>query len=391
MEKIEQAVAEKDFLSNPKIVQNYTLLQEIGVFTYIDTLSREIRNYKSLFSSALEIFNRTTINEIMDAAVWQLSDHFLPSFIVFLWKPLQNKEDITIKGYKNYKLVDLDLKISSITPFEPFFRKYPKPINYDLLVFEMGESEEFASLNNLHPELIIPILGPSGLYGLVLIGRKILENDYAPAELIYLEQLMSFVSQAIQNHLHFERTLRDVKTGLFNNGYFLTRLNEEIARSARTNSSTSIIMMDVDKFKIFNDTFGHLAGDKVLESLAMTVKQGVRSGDVPSRFGGEEFTVLLPDSNRDSAWIAAERLRTMVEAMRVPWDPPLPQVTISLGLVTFSGDTTLTAVEIIHRADEALYLSKKRGRNCTTVWGSTGLLAKIECLSLDTAKTENRD
>jgi PleD family two-component response regulator len=76
----------------------------------------------------------------------------------------------------------------------------------------------------------------------------------------------------------------------------------------------------------------------------------------------------------------------MVAAMQVPWDPPLPQVTISLGLVTFTGDTGLTAAEIIHRADEALYLSKERGRNRTTVWGGAGLLAKIERLSFDTAK-----
>jgi diguanylate cyclase (GGDEF)-like protein len=321
----------------------------------------------------------------MDATVWQISDHFLPSFIVFLWKPLQNKEEITVKGYKNYKLVDLDLKVERIAPFEPFFRKYPKPISYDLFSYELGDLEAAKSFDELHPELIIPILGPSGLYGLVLVGRKILEDDYSSAELMYLQELMSFVSQAIQNHLHYERTLRDVKTGLFNNGFFMTRLNEEIARSHRTGSSSSIIMMDVDKFKNFNDTYGHLAGDKVLESLAVTLKQAVRLEDVPSRFGGEEFTVLLPDSDKEAAFVVAERLRTSVAAMYVPWDPPLPQVTISLGVVTFSRDLDLPAPELIQRADEALYLSKERGRNRTTVWGS-GLLAKIRRLNIIESK-----
>jgi diguanylate cyclase (GGDEF)-like protein len=373
---------EEEFLSNPKIVQNYSLLQEIGVFKYIDSLNREIRDYRSLFTGSLEIFNRTSVDEIMDATVWQISDHFLPTFIVFLYKPLQNKKDIVIKSYKNYKLVNLDLGIDSINSFEPFFKKYPKPINYELFAYEMGEDKEAASLNALNPELLIPIIGPSGLYGLVLVGRKILEEDYTAAELVYLQELMAFVSQAVQNHLHYDRTLRDVKTGLFNNGFFTTRLNEEIARSKRSNSSASIIIMDVDKFKNFNDSFGHMAGDRVLESLAATIKSAVRVEDIPSRFGGEEFTVLLPDSDEKSAFIVAERLRKSVAAMKVEWTPPLPQVTISLGICTFNASTNLPGQEIITRADEALYKSKENGRNQTTIWGTPnpqlGLLSRLD-------------
>jgi diguanylate cyclase (GGDEF)-like protein len=366
-----------DFLSNPKILQHYSLLQDIGVFKHIDGLNREIRNYKSLLSGAVDIFNRTTIEEIMDATVWQISDQFLPSFIAFLWKPLQNKEDITIKGYKNYKMVDLAINISSITAFEAFFQQYPRPINYDLLAYQLNNSEATRPFENIQPELIIPILGPSGLYGLILVGHKILEDEYTVSELSFLEQLMSFVSQAIQNHLHYEHSVRDVKTGLFNHGFFITSLSEEIARVNRSNYSSSLIVIDVDKFKNFNDTYGHLAGDRVLESLAIVIKQSVRAGDIPSRFGGEEFTILLPETDRTAAWTAAERFRTAIEKMKIPWEPPLPQVTISLGVFVFDNRTGLSADEVINRADEALYLSKERGRNRTTVWGS-GLLFKIE-------------
>lgn len=375
----------KEFLSDPRVIENYSLLQEIGVLGHIDFLNREIQNYQSLLSGALEIFNRTSVDEIMDATVWQISDHFLPSFIVFLWKPLQNREEVTVKGYKNYKQVDLGLdQVATIKPFETFFQRYPRPINYDLLVFEMEDKEAAKALESLHPELVIPILGPSGLYGLILVGPKVLERDYASSELSYLQQLMAFVSQTIQNHLHYEGTLRDAKTGLFNNGFFTARLNEEIARARRNNSSFSIIMLDVDKFKIFNDTYGHLAGDRVLETLAITLKQTVRTEDVPSRFGGEEFTVLLPGTDRQAAWITAERLRCSVAAMKVPWDPPLPQVTISLGVFTFNQLTNLPAEEIIHRADEALYISKERGRNRTTLYGQ-GLLFKIQSRNLGSA------
>ena len=367
----------KEFLLNPKVVENYTLLREIGVFKHIDVLDKEIRNFKRLFSGALDIFNRTTIDEILDATVWQITDHFLPSFIGFLWKPMQNREEIVIKGYKNYKPADLNIKIGSINSFESFFQLYPKPVSYDLFSYELSDNEAAKSLDTLKPELIIPILGPSGLYGLVLVGNKILHNGYEDAELTYIQNLMSFVSKAIQNHLHYERTLRDTKTGLYNNGFFQTRLKEEIARSRRTNSYSSIIIMDVDKFKNFNDTYGHLAGDRVLESLAITIKQGVRADDIPSRFGGEEFTILLPETDREAAWLVAERIRTMVADMKVQWEPQLPQVTISLGLFTFGKDMNLSSDEVVLRADEALYLSKERGRNRTTAWG-VGLLDKIQ-------------
>jgi diguanylate cyclase (GGDEF)-like protein len=369
---------ERKFLASPRVAENYAFLQEIGVFQVIESLSREIKSYKSLLSRGLDILNRTSIDEIMDATVYQISDHFLPSFIAFLWKPIQNRADITIKSYKNYKPVDIDLHIDSIAAFEPFFLQFSRPINFDLLAFELDNEEAIKPFQKVHPEIVIPILGPFGLYGIILVGRKLLENDYSPEELIFLQQLMSFVSQAIKNHLHYEHSLRDVKTGLYNHGFFMTRLNEEVARIKRTNHPSSIIVMDVDKFKHFNDTYGHLAGDVVLEKLAMVIKQGVRNDDIPSRFGGEEFTVLLPHTDTHTAWSVAERLRESAAAMQVPWDTPLPKVTISLGIYTFEQGSATDSTEIIRRADTALYLSKRRGRNRSTIW-EPSLASKKPC------------
>jgi diguanylate cyclase (GGDEF)-like protein len=372
--------SEHEFLNSPKVVQNYTLLQDIGVFKYIDKLNKEIRDYKSLLTGAADIFHRISIDEILDAAVWQISDHFLPSFIVFLWKPLQNKDDITVRSYKNYKLVEQNVGLQTIKPFEPFFKKYPGPIAFDMFAFQEKDLVDprcLKPLEELNPELLIPIIGPEGLYGIVMVGRKMLEADYHPTELVFLQQLMSFVSEAIQNHLHYEQSVRDVKTGRFNHGVIMTRLNEEIARTRRTEETSSLMVMDVDKFKNFNDNYGHLAGDRVLETLAFTIKQTVRAGDIPSRFGGEEVTILLPNTPRQTAWVAAERLRNAVATMKVPWEPPLPQVTISLGLVSFDKRTNASAEDIIHRADEALYQSKENGRNRTSVWGA-GLLFRIQ-------------
>lgn len=367
-----------DFFSNPKVLEQYGLLQEIGLFKYIDSFQKETRRYQHLLKGAARIFNSTTVDDIMDATVWQISDQFLPAFIVFLWRPFQNKQEIAIKEYKNYKMIDLSaIQIKNLESFEHFFRKYPKPIDYGLLTFKMDDQNATRSLDKIHPKLVVPIFGHSSLYGLILVGPKVLYDDYTPEELAYLGQLMEFASQAIQNSLHYEHSVRDVKTGLFNHGFFMSRLNEEIARTKRANVSASIIVLDVDKFKNFNDTYGHLAGDRVLEYIALSIKSNIRLEDIPSRFGGEEFTVLLPDTGKEMAWTVAERLRTSIAGMLVPWETPLPPVTISLGIVTFDERTMIHAEEIIKRADQALYLSKERGRNRSTAWGS-GLLFKIE-------------
>ncbi len=367
-----------DFFSNPQVLDQYGLLQEIGLFKYIDSYKKEIRKYQNLLKGATDIFNSTTVDDIMDATVLQISDQFLPAFIVFLWRPFQNKKEVVFKVYKNYKMIDLSsMHIDSLEPFEVFFREYPKPINFDLLAFQMGDKRTTDSLEKIHPELVVPIFGHSSLYGLILVGPKILYNEYTHDELIYLGQLMGFVSQAIQNHLYYEHSVRDVKTGLFNHGFFMSRLNEELARTKRANVAASIIVVDVDKFKNFNDTYGHLAGDRVLEYIALAIKSNIRLEDIPSRFGGEEFTVLLPDTGREMAWTVAERLRIAIASMHVPWEVPLPQVTISLGIITFDDCTFLPAEEVIKRADQALYLSKERGRNRSTFWGA-GLLFKTE-------------
>jgi diguanylate cyclase (GGDEF)-like protein len=365
---LEKEEIEKKFFSDPKIVANYDFLEGIGVFDYVDNLAREIRNYKTLLSRGLDIFNRTSIDEILDATVWQISDHFLPSFIAFLWKPIQNRPDITIRAYRNYKLVELDLKIDNITPFEAFFQEFPKPVSFDVLSKELNNEEAIKPYRAVRPEIAIPILGPFGLYGIILVGRKMLETPYTREELVFIQQLMSFVSQALKNHLHYEHALRDVKTGLYNHGFFMTRLKEEVVRSKRQPHASSVIVMDVDKFKNFNDTYGHLAGDQVLEKLAQVIRQNVRSEDIPSRFGGEEFTVLLPSTEISTAWKIAERLRTSVSAMQVPWEVQLPQVTISLGVFAFDKNSNMDTVDILRRADEALYISKAKGRNCSTIW-----------------------
>jgi diguanylate cyclase (GGDEF)-like protein len=371
----------KKFISNPKIVENYNFLQEMGIFSFIDSLTRTIYNYKTLLTRGLDILNRTSTSEIMDFTIEQISYSFLPSYVAFLWKPIQNRPGIIIRTYHNYKPVDFDLKIDNITPFEGFFQEYPQPVSFEELAKKLNNDAVLVPLKTVDTEVVIPIIGPFGLYGIILVGRKILEGEYSKEEMEFLQHLMSFLSQAIKSHLHYENSLRDVKTGLYNHGFFMARLKEEVAQTEKLFYTSAVLVIDVDKFKNFNDTYGHLAGDQVLEELAQVIRENVRNGDVPSRFGGEEFTVMLPHTDISAAWLIAEQLRTSVANMRVPWEVALPQVTISLGVFAFDQNSNMDTTAILRRADEALYISKDKGRNRSTIW-EPGLLKNTPAMAL---------
>jgi diguanylate cyclase (GGDEF)-like protein len=368
-----------DLFSSPEIVNNYSLLVDIGVITHIEALQKQLKMYKQIFSGCLDLFSGTTLEEVMNVAVQQLFEHFMPDFVYFFWKPAKHSDPIRICGYKDYKPIDekdLGITIEDIVPFENFFIKNPKPILFEDIIKRSEMQFLSGRFQDVQPRFCIPIIGPSKIYGLTLIGPKLLAGDYTPEEMIFLRYFMAFVSQAIQNYLHYEHSLRDVKTGLFNHGFFMTRLSEEIERLKRTNESASIIMMDIDFFKHVNDKYGHLAGDFVLENIARVIRQAVRGRDIPSRFGGEEFTVLLPNADKNMAWIVAERLRTSIAEMKLNWERPLPKITVSLGVLTLNGGTDISANEVMKRVDKALYQSKENGRNCTSCYGA-GFLFRL--------------
>ncbi|MCL2191207.1 MAG: sensor domain-containing diguanylate cyclase [Treponema sp.] len=359
---------ERAFFSDPKISENLGLLEEIGVLSHVNGFIGRMKGYGTLFSIGTDLFNCAGIDDILEATVRRLSDFYLPSFITILWKPVQTCADITVRSYRNYEPVNLHINLHNITRFESFFCNFHGPIPFAELEEKLGDDAALAPLREARPEIVVPIIGPFGLYGIVLVGRRATGGDYTGEDMAFLQKFMVFVSQAIKTNLYYENSLRDIKTGLYNHGFFMTRVKEEIARTNRGFCTSSIIMIDVDKFKDFNDIYGHLAGDRVLEQLAKVIRQNVRTDDIPSRFGGEEFTVLLPKAESDVAYLVAERLRVSVSKMQVSWEKPLPPITISLGVCSFGHGCDLETNDIIRRADEALYASKAKGRNCTTLW-----------------------
>jgi diguanylate cyclase (GGDEF)-like protein len=157
-------------------------------------------------------------------------------------------------------------------------------------------------------------------------------------------------------------TITDALTGCFNRRYLDTRLSEEALRSRRTGQPLAVVMADIDRFKLINDTLGHPAGDAVLKSVASLFRGAMRERiDWVARFGGEEFVIVLPDTTLDAAAAVAERLRAAVEAAQVYYDGKQLEVTASFGVsVTADGSD---AASLLARADELLYEAKAAGRN----------------------------
>ncbi|TGE31779.1 diguanylate cyclase [Desulfosporosinus sp. Sb-LF] len=184
-------------------------------------------------------------------------------------------------------------------------------------------------------------------------------------ELLEVTHQLQAANEMLQNLSYL-----DGLTGIANRRHFDQGLLQESRRAKREGSPLSLIMLDIDYFKAFNDTYGHLQGDDCLKTVASTLKQTLkRPGDFPARYGGEEFAVVLPNTNDVGAAIIAEELRASIERAGIPHinSPSEDHVTVSLGVVTRFPGQADTPDDLILAADRALYSSKHEGRNRVSV------------------------
>ncbi len=212
-----------------------------------------------------------------------------------------------------------------------------------------------------------------------LVGVLNLHKDavggFSESEIKLIQAASNQLAIAIENAQLYEKTRElsntDELTGLSNRRYFQEILMRELAQARRYHANFSLIMIDIDHFKRYNDTHGHLNGDIVLRKVASLLLQSTRGIDLVSRFGGEEFVILLPKTSREGARAAAEKLRQCVAAEKftgMEQSQPLGMVTLSLGVSEFPNDSK-DIYELLDLADRALYLAKENGRNRTVVWG----------------------
>lgn len=218
---------------------------------------------------------------------------------------------------------------------------------------------------------VAPILDATGnLLGVVLVFRDVTEKRNAEEMLRRTKDMLETVNRELQESLEREQSLArtDGLTGLYNVRHFFELAGHELSAALRYRYPLSILMFDVDGFKQINDLLGHAAGDKVLIWIAKTTSDHMRAADVLARYGGDEFIVLLPQTNAQQALQIAERIRESVAAMRLETGL---SVTLSIGIAEAFSDTWDECIEtVIRHADKALYMAKEQGRNRTAIYSS---------------------
>ncbi len=205
------------------------------------------------------------------------------------------------------------------------------------------------------------------LMGVVGLGARAGGGDFERADRELLGLIADVVAISLHNATLYHRSIFDDLTQVYSRGYFDLHLAQEVERIRRYGQvegrCLTLAMLDVDHFKRFNDTHGHQAGDRVLRAVAESLRESLRATDVVSRYGGEEFAIILPETPKSRCAAVGDRLRTRIEALVVQGEGGRSlSVSASLGLATYPDDAA-EPVTLIRAADKALYRAKETGRN----------------------------
>lgn len=247
-------------------------------------------------------------------------------------------------------------------PIIQYLGRTRQAVSFDELLEGTGCSREgLAPLSEFEPAAVAPLIGREELKGVLFVGSPVTGEDLMPVNREFLSTVGILAGVAVQNALLYEAATTDRLTGLKQRHVFDEMLAYHCRHPRPANHVVSILMLDLDRFKTVNDTYGHAAGDQVLATVADTIRGCLRQTDVAARYGGEEFVVLLPGVATNGATRIAERIRSCVEAK------PLPRmdtrVTISIGVSEHSSETAERPDDAVGRADDALYRAKRLGRN----------------------------
>ncbi len=286
-------------------------------------------------------------------------------------------DDFEAEAYSlsnNYTGMDLDSQIDYTIPMND---PVVDVLNEKEKVFFVRDLQSALPHNNLDqiyslkPSLIVPLFQKNRMNGILLLGERMdlgdgtAFNDYDIKQIL---NIASLASMAINNAALLERSSTDMMTRLKLKYYFFNQLTDKLDLANAQGLPMGVIMFDIDHFKTFNDTYGHACGDYVLTTVAKIIKSSIRAQDMASRYGGEEFTVMLPNTLKVDALQVAERIRSNIENANLEYEGTKVHVTISGGVSVFDleKNRVANAKEFVEQADKALYVSKTSGRNRIT-------------------------
>jgi two-component system cell cycle response regulator len=262
------------------------------------------------------------------------------------------EEALELIEKNNFAVVITDIRLPGLGGLE--LTKVIKEKNGSDVIVVTGYSDDYSYEEAINIGASDFVIKPVRLEELLLRLRRVLKE----------RQLSSERTRMMQKLQKLATT--DGLTKLYNSRSFYSQLELEVDRYNRYKHPLSLLLLDIDNFKEFNDNFGHLEGDKVLVRFSQIIKSCLRTNDSAYRYGGEEFTVILPETNGDEAKTVAQRIRSSLETEKFK---PIPdknaKITISIGVTQYFPKEELSA--FIRRADKAMYLSKKNGRNRVSV------------------------
>lgn len=376
--------------NNTEILDRFKLLEKTGALADLALLRKENKELDQLINDASILMSQTQVSSMISFVITRLLDYCIPQFMAFLIEPPRG-EELRQYCFRNLKASEERISEGDYALLKSYFEQNPYTASFSSLRAALesagGEAGNAAArafspaFLEFSPELFYPMRGIGGLYGIALLGAKVLGEPYSEHERLYIDRMTRFLAVGIQNGLHHESSITDAKTGLYNHEYFSRRLEDEMARIRRHGGSAGLLMLDVDHFKRFNDRYGHLAGDDALYALATLLKHLTRSEDTVSRFGGEEFSLLVMECDTDTLMDIAERVRAAVEALAIPSAEGPLSISVSIGARLIRPPIQEDAKQLIDEADKALYLSKAEGRNRATIFDQ-GLLWKAKALRI---------
>ncbi len=338
---------------------------EIKLPVEIEQYERKIYDLKQLIEISKGLNSTLDYNILIDSILLTCMGQMqLLKAGIFIQKGIDSYEFILHRDYKGFELDHTrEYIIHSDSEMIQFLDTHFRCYTLTEMTDALGSDESLETMKVVDPALIVPLKGKGKLNGIIVLSERISEKKFSESEKEYLLNIASLAGIAIQNAFLYEMATTDMMTKLKIHHYFQAVLMEERERAVRNHLALSLIMIDIDHFKEFNDTYGHTCGDLVLQNVAELISISVRQSDIAARYGGEEFAVILPHTDINESMKVAERIRAGVDQSKVEYDGKQLGVTVSIGLTQFNPKTDHDNRTFVERADRALYMSKQQGRN----------------------------
>jgi diguanylate cyclase (GGDEF)-like protein len=244
-----------------------------------------------------------------------------------------------------------------------FFQKHFDVYTFDEIRTKTADRELLGMLESMEPVLLAPLKAHSAVNGLLVLSDHMDFGEFTASEKEFLKTSAIFAGMAVHNAFLYEVSTTDMMTGLKLRHFFLEKLRDYQSMHLETGLPLSLAMIDIDHFKDVNDSYGHLCGDHVIRAVTRIIRASIRQTDTAARIGGEEFVVMLPDTDLNAAQVLGERIRRSIEDTRISWGAAEVSVTVSVGVAQFLPERDLSTHSLIERSDEAMYRSKQAGRN----------------------------